>query len=429
MNYARSLSIGLVVLLSLAGSAGAQTPVGTAFTYQGRLEDAGAPANGTYDLRFLLYTADVGGSQVGPILVKEDVPVTAGLFAVTLDFGSTAFAGDTRWLEIAIRPGASAGAFTPLVSRQELTPTPNAIFAKAAASATTVGGLSCSTGQVPKWSGSGWACAADDNSGGDITAVTAGSGLTGGGTSGDVTLTVSGVTSAMITDGTITAADIAAGSITGTQIAPATITGTQIADGSVSGIDILDGSVGSPDIATDTILAANIAAGAVGSSEIANGAVTAAKLAPAGFADGVDDTPIHNHCTSGAKPSFGNGVWIDYLSCTINAPVAGGTVVVEANAVYYINHANGTEDYYYIGIGNAPAPDGYISVNNIVIENVVSGMPSGIYQLTRHASAFEFLTTAGTSTYYLKGFSQGGYDVGDKFNWGDLVVSWYPPRQ
>ena len=52
----------------------------------------------------------------------------------------------------------------------------------------TLAGLSCTTGQIAKWSGDIWYCAADADSGGDITAVNAGTGLTGGGTSGDVTL-------------------------------------------------------------------------------------------------------------------------------------------------------------------------------------------------------------------------------------------------
>ena len=46
----------------------------------------------------------------------------------------------------------------------------------------------CSTGQIAEWNGSAWTCAADNDSGGDITAVTAGTGLTGGGTTGSVTL-------------------------------------------------------------------------------------------------------------------------------------------------------------------------------------------------------------------------------------------------
>jgi len=46
----------------------------------------------------------------------------------------------------------------------------------------------CSTGQTAEWNGTTWVCAADNDSGGDITAVTAGTGLTGGGTTGSVTL-------------------------------------------------------------------------------------------------------------------------------------------------------------------------------------------------------------------------------------------------
>jgi hypothetical protein len=34
-------------------------PLGTAFTYQGQLTDGGSAANGTYDLRFILYDGSV----------------------------------------------------------------------------------------------------------------------------------------------------------------------------------------------------------------------------------------------------------------------------------------------------------------------------------------------------------------------------------
>ncbi len=46
----------------------------------------------------------------------------------------------------------------------------------------------CIAGQIVAWNGTAWVCAADNDSGGDITAVTAGTGLTGGGTTGSISL-------------------------------------------------------------------------------------------------------------------------------------------------------------------------------------------------------------------------------------------------
>ena len=83
--------VGLLSLLA-AGALQAQ-PVGTTFTYQGRLTDAGNPANGAYDLQLRLFDAASGGAQVGPTLARDDVVVTNGLFTVSLDFGASAFNG------------------------------------------------------------------------------------------------------------------------------------------------------------------------------------------------------------------------------------------------------------------------------------------------------------------------------------------------
>ena len=103
-------------------------PVGSGFTYQGQLMDSGAPADGIYDLRFILFDAEVGGSQIGPIVYKGSTVVSGGLFSVELDFGASAFAGEARWLEIGVGPGGS-GTYTVLSDRQRVTPTPNALYA------------------------------------------------------------------------------------------------------------------------------------------------------------------------------------------------------------------------------------------------------------------------------------------------------------
>lgn len=114
-------------LLSANPAGGA--PLGSAFTYQGRLRDGANPASGAFDLQFALFNASINGAQVGGPLTAEDVSVTNGLFTVLLDFGASVFTGEARWLEIGVRPGASAGSFTNLSPRQELTGTPYALNA------------------------------------------------------------------------------------------------------------------------------------------------------------------------------------------------------------------------------------------------------------------------------------------------------------
>jgi len=103
---------------------------GTAFTYQGQLNDGGAPANGSYDLTFALFNTNVTGTALAGTLTNNATAVSNGLFTVTLDF-SNRFDGTPRWLEIGVRTNGASG-FTTLSPRQPLTPTPYAIFANSA---------------------------------------------------------------------------------------------------------------------------------------------------------------------------------------------------------------------------------------------------------------------------------------------------------
>ncbi len=112
---------------------------GTAFTYQGRLNDGAIPASGTYDLTFALFSGSSGaGGQVGGTLTHSPVNVSNGLFTVTLDFGPSVFTGPARWLEIAVKSNGVAAAHTALTPRQALTASPYAIFAGGAQSAAAV---------------------------------------------------------------------------------------------------------------------------------------------------------------------------------------------------------------------------------------------------------------------------------------------------
>ena len=107
---------------------------GTAFTYQGRLNDNGSAANGIYDLRFTIYDALAGGSGAGGPLTNGATAVSNGLFTATLDFGAGVFSGAARWLEIGVRTNGSASDFTALAPRQPLTATPYAVRAANATS-------------------------------------------------------------------------------------------------------------------------------------------------------------------------------------------------------------------------------------------------------------------------------------------------------
>lgn len=117
--------VGLVLVngSALAEVDGVETAVSASFSYQGRIKRQGVPFNGSCSLQFTLWDAASGGTQKGARLL-DNVPVTDGLFAVTLDFGD-AFWGDARWLETAVKcPGD--GNFTSL-GREELTAVPYAL--------------------------------------------------------------------------------------------------------------------------------------------------------------------------------------------------------------------------------------------------------------------------------------------------------------
>lgn len=137
-----SIVSGLLWLATLV-----QAPAqGTAFTYQGRLNDGTNLATGVYDLQFSLFDAASGGAQQSGTWTQLSQGVSNGLFTVTLDFGSF-FPGADRWLEIGVRTNGG-GAFTILTPRQKFTATPYAIKstkADLAVVAYSVPGLSINT--------------------------------------------------------------------------------------------------------------------------------------------------------------------------------------------------------------------------------------------------------------------------------------------
>jgi hypothetical protein len=118
-------ALALAAFLAPGDLASAQTPFNPSFTYQGRLDVGGQPADGTYNLRFRIFTAETGGTQVGTTTTATNKQITGGLFTHEINAASMNADGSARWLEIAIAQGMQD--YTVLEPRQKLTATPYAL--------------------------------------------------------------------------------------------------------------------------------------------------------------------------------------------------------------------------------------------------------------------------------------------------------------
>lgn len=133
-SRARKLLAAMAITAALSGlnlQLSTALAQGTAFTYQGQLQNGGALASGTYNLTFALFTNNAGGTAVAGPVTNNGVAVSNGLFTVVIDFGSGPWNGVSNWLEIAVETNGAVS-FTTLAPRQEVTPTPYAIFANTA---------------------------------------------------------------------------------------------------------------------------------------------------------------------------------------------------------------------------------------------------------------------------------------------------------
>ena len=111
--------VALLFLIFVFAGLAPETASGQAasFTYQGQLRQSGEPFTGMADLEFRLFDQLIGGTEIGSVQSRVDVPIENGLFQVELDFGAAAFDGSDRFLEVTV-DGA------PLIPRQQVTATP-----------------------------------------------------------------------------------------------------------------------------------------------------------------------------------------------------------------------------------------------------------------------------------------------------------------
>ena len=242
-DSARFILIFALCLFSFVQTNQAQT---TAFTYQGKLTDSAAAANGQYDFLFTVWGSDTGGLPVSGDILLENVQVTSGIFTVNLDFGTAPFDSLTdNHLEIKVRPGVSVGAFTVLSPRQRITSSPYSIKtlkANSADSLSSMCALCVTDGQILTIDGA------------KVTG-TVNNAVTAANVSGIVPLTNGGTGST-----TKNFADLTTNQ---------TIGGRKIFTDPISG----DGSL-------LTNVSATVANGSITTAKLADASVTAAKLAP-----------------------------------------------------------------------------------------------------------------------------------------------------
>jgi hypothetical protein len=208
----------------------------------------------------------------------------------------------------------------------------------------------CSSGQVLQWNGSVWLCTSISG-GGSITGVTAGADLSGGGTSGTVTLNLDTTKVPQLT-------------------AANTFTGSQTVNGNLSATGVVTGSsyqIGSSLFAFGSYTNANVFLGFSGNTTMTGTANTASGR-----------QALKSNTEGAANTASG---YVSLYSNTIGTNnTASGYASLFDNTTGVYNTATGYEALFAntTGIGNTAGGDGALQNNSTGADNTAVGHDSGV---------------------------------------------------
>ncbi|MGH7241865.1 MAG: tail fiber domain-containing protein [Phycisphaerales bacterium] len=99
------------------------------FSYQGTLQSAGVPVDGTADVQVSIWDSAAGGTQLGASQTLTGVVVAKGAFTLVLNDAAqigpwSLFSGTPRWLELKFRTPSGVGSYTTVSPRSRMTGTP-----------------------------------------------------------------------------------------------------------------------------------------------------------------------------------------------------------------------------------------------------------------------------------------------------------------
>ncbi|MFQ5608412.1 MAG: hypothetical protein ACE5GA_10725, partial [Candidatus Zixiibacteriota bacterium] len=192
------LGVGGIMLFSIS-SAISSAAVPNIVNYRGRLVDAaGAPVtDGGYFVKFAIYGVPTGGTELWNS-GAHPVNTTGGLFSYDLG-ANTTLPQDLFTSNSTLYLGVTVGLDAEISPRTRFTTSAYSFSSQVADSSVVSLNATNLGGQAPShyldWNNlsgvpQGFADGVDNDAGGDITGVTAGSGLSGGGTAGAVTVSV-----------------------------------------------------------------------------------------------------------------------------------------------------------------------------------------------------------------------------------------------